>query len=171
MLRQKINQILDELPEQELEIVYSTIVWIQEEYEYKQNLMNKGVILDDFFEGAEDIVELWENAFVSSVNEETKLEIHYEQFKWHLFSFGKLPCLKEEAARNAFNHQLKNDLYIFYQNAPFTFICKKAECVVASDFDSQQDIYICDTSFTWTYVHTHEDMCGPYFYTSEMACK
>lgn len=33
----------------------------------------------------------------------------------------------------------------------------------------QQDIYIFDKAFTWTYVHTHESMCGPYFYKVEQA--
>lgn len=64
MIRQKINQILDELPKEELESVYSTILWIQKDYEYKQNLLNKGVILDNFFEGSEDIVKLWEKAVI-----------------------------------------------------------------------------------------------------------
>ena len=26
------------------------------------------------------------------------------------------------------------------------------------------DIYLFDESFKWTYVNTHESMCGPYFF-------
>ena len=33
------------------------------------------------------------------------------------------------------------------------------------DFNKEDDIYIVDKYFTWTYVNTHErDLCGPYFY-------
>ncbi|WP_429351212.1 DUF4275 family protein [Paenibacillus sp. 4624] len=40
---------------------------------------------------------------------------------------------------------------------------------IKADFDEQQDIYIFDKAFTWTYVHTHESMCGPYFYKIDQA--
>jgi hypothetical protein len=26
------------------------------------------------------------------------------------------------------------------------------------------DVYVVDIDFTWTYIHTHEEFCGPYFY-------
>jgi hypothetical protein len=35
---------------------------------------------------------------------------------------------------------------------------------VGSDFFAdQQDVYLVDKHFTWTFVHTHEAECGPYF--------
>ena len=27
----------------------------------------------------------------------------------------------------------------------------------------EEDIYVVDKEFTWTYVNTHERSCGPYF--------
>lgn len=30
-------------------------------------------------------------------------------------------------------------------------------------FESEQDIYIVDRNFDWTFVKTHESYCGPYF--------
>ncbi|MGE7823276.1 DUF4275 family protein [Paenibacillus sp. NPDC093718] len=80
------------------------------------------------------------------------------------FSYEIQDCLKEHEARNAFNSESKDELYIMYQNSPRVLLYSNANAIVAEDFDSQQDIYIFDKIFTWTYVNTHEDMCGPYFY-------
>ncbi len=33
----------------------------------------------------------------------------------------------------------------------------------ASDFDMEQDVYVVDSEMRWTYIHTHEIVCGPYF--------
>ena len=30
-------------------------------------------------------------------------------------------------------------------------------------FADKHDVYLVDKDFTWTYVHTHEEACGPYF--------
>ena len=49
-------------------------------------------------------------------------------------------------------------------NSPDVSLYTNAKSVVSTDFDSEQDIYIFDRNFSWTYVHTHESMCGPYFY-------
>ncbi|OME88975.1 DUF4275 family protein [Paenibacillus sp. FSL F4-0100] len=72
--------------------------------------------------------------------------------------------MKAHEARNAFNTENKDELYVMYQNSPSVLLYSNAKAIVAEDFDSQQDIYIFDKNFTWTYVNTHEDMCGPYFY-------
>ncbi|OMF77441.1 hypothetical protein BK142_11975 [Paenibacillus glucanolyticus] len=109
--------------------------------------------------------ELWDRAFAKNISDEIKKEIHYHQYKWHIFSYKKKECLEGEAARDAFDILTKNELYVMYQNSPdIVFEYKKAKDVVSANFDSEQDIYIFDKSFKWTYVHTHESMCGPYFY-------
>ena len=72
---------------------------------------------------------------------------------------------RKRSTRNAFNALTKNELYVMYQNTPdIVFEYNKANDIVAANFDYEQDIYIFDKNFTWTYVHTHESMCGPYFY-------
>ena len=30
-------------------------------------------------------------------------------------------------------------------------------------FAQEEDVYVVDENFTWTYVVTHENYCGPYF--------
>lgn len=72
--------------------------------------------------------------------------------------------MKDAAAREAFNQEVKDELYVMYQHSPDILIYSNAGNVVAEDFDHEQDVYIFDKNFSWTYVNTHESMCGPYFY-------
>lgn len=72
--------------------------------------------------------------------------------------------MKNEDARRAFDQISKNEVFVMYQNSLKIFHYKNANDITSTDFDSEQDIYIFDIDFTWTYVHTHEDMCGPFFY-------
>lgn len=163
MIRDKIDKILDCLPEEELENVYWSIVFIQEDYIFKQNLREKGVVIEVVNE-AEKIIDLWDKRFAQNISEGLKEEIYYEQFKWHIFSYEKQKCLEREVARKAFDTLSKEEFYVMYQGSPILFLYTNANEVISRDFDTQQDIYVFDKNFTWTYVHTHESMCGPYFY-------
>ncbi|WP_088547169.1 DUF4275 family protein [Paenibacillus aquistagni] len=72
-------------------------------------------------------------------------------------------CLTNEKARDAFNASNKSEFYVMYQDSPNVLLYKNPNSLVAEDFDTEQDIYIFDRNYTWTYVHTHESMCGPYY--------
>lgn len=165
MTRYKINQILDSLPEEELKGIYWALESLQSKYEFQKKLDERGVIITvlETEERSHKIIEQWDNTFAINISEEVKEAIHYNQYKWHIFSYNKLGCLVDDAARTAFNRILKNELYVFYQNSPFVFLYENAKDVTAEIFDHEQDIYIFDKSLTWTYVQTHESMCGPYF--------
>ncbi|MBM7606677.1 hypothetical protein JOC75_004731 [Metabacillus crassostreae] len=166
MIRTKINQLLDKLPEEELENVYWSIKSIEEEYLYNKNLQDKGVVISDI-EDSEELIKRWDRTFAKNISDHVKRDIYYDQFRWHIFSYEKQECLEEEAARNAFNAVEKQDLYIMYQGVTSVLLYLNASELVAENFDSQQDIYIFDKNFSWTYVNTHESMCGPYFYKVE----
>lgn len=111
-----------------------------------------------------DVIRLWDEAFAHNVAEDIKEAIYYDQFKWHIFSYGKQKCLTGDEARQAFDAETKGEVYAVYQHLPHVFLYRNADRVIAEDFDSEQDIYLFDRQRTWTYVHTHESMCGPYFY-------
>jgi hypothetical protein len=164
MIRAKIDQMLDRLPEDELLQAYYLVEDVQNRYLFKKNLLDKGVVISDLFEDRKEITENWDNTFARNVSAEVKASIYYEQFRWHMFSYQKQSCLMEEAAREAFDALEKDEFYVMYQNAPEVFLFSQAQKVVAADFDLKQDIYLFDTAFRWTYVHTHEFTCGPYFY-------
>lgn len=165
MIRDKIDKILDCLPEIELNYAYWSIVRIQEEFLFRKTLDDKGVkITDDVLKESEEIIELWDKTFAHNVSRDIKESIYYNQYKWHIFSFEKQDCLKGEEAKQAFDAITKDELYVFYQSKQVIEQYQNAKSLVAVDFDSRNDIYIFDINFTWTYVHTHESNCGPYFY-------
>lgn len=168
LIRTRINQILDTLPEEELENVYWAIEHIRKKYFYNWSLFGKGVKITNLFEESQQIIALWEKAFTHNISEETKRNIHFNQFRWHIFSYEQRECLKEEAAREAFDNIVKEEIYVMYQRSPYVMLYSNASDLQAADFDEEQDIYLFDKSFAWTYVHTHESMCGPYFAASHI---
>lgn len=164
-IKEKIIKILDNLPDEELEKVYWTVEVLQKDYLFRKNLQDKGAILSELFQKeAQSVNELWDNSFASDISMDTKKAVYYGQFKWHIFSYKIKDFLKEEAARNAFDAAAKDELYVMYQNKPYVLMLKNAKDTVSADFDSEEDIYIFDKDLTWTYVHTHESYCGPYFH-------
>ncbi|MBM6619603.1 DUF4275 family protein [Bacillus suaedaesalsae] len=164
MIRKKIYHLLGQLPDEELEHVYWSIESIYQEYRHKKNLLNKGVVISEIIEDANVLIDKWDKSFANSISEKEREEIHYDDFKWHIFSYEKQSCLLEEEARKAFTAMTKDEVYVMYEGAPFIFLYSNSSKLVAEDFDTQDDIYIFDKNFTWTYVRTHESLCGPYFY-------
>lgn len=164
MIRNEINQLLNSLPEEELNKVYWTVKIIQNQYLFKKNLVDKGVAISENYDESEKIIDKWDNTFAQNISHEIKDAIHYDQFRWHIFSYEQQACLVGEKARKAFDDVIKDEIYVMYQRSPDVYLYKNAKDLTADIFDHEQDIYLFDREFTWTYVHTHESMCGPYFY-------
>ncbi|MFX3647854.1 MAG: DUF4275 family protein [Paenibacillus sp.] len=167
MIRDKINELLDTLPELELNRAYWGIERIHQEYMFKKNLQDKGVVVTELYEESEGIVKQWDRAFANNIDDVVKESIHYSQYKWHMFSYEQQKCLTHDEARDAFNAEPKDEVYVMYENGGWVLLYENANRIIAADFNSEQDIYIFDRAFTWTYVYTHESMCGPYFYKIE----
>jgi len=109
----------------------------------------------------------WELHFADHLNDKEKQLIYLNDecgFLWHLFSYEKRPCLKENKAVQAFNNLHKTECYLFYEDREDAYILENASKIKAEDFHNEEDIYIVDKMFTWTYVETHEKgWFGPYF--------
>ena len=95
-------------------------------------------------------------------------------FLWHLFSAKLVPCLEGEAARNALAEVSEETVYRFYyeyppEGIPLTQSLSKEEALSLPEPEALfgADWYLVDKDFTWTYVHTHEADCGPYFCRAE----
>lgn len=69
---------------------------------------------------------------------------------------GQAVDLKEEQADIAFNKKLKKSCYIFYQHSDNAFILENVSSINANDFLDEEDVYVVDKEFNWTYVKTHE---------------
>lgn len=116
---------------------------------------------------APDVVtKNWLFAFSSSVTEEimkdhiTSLSNHL----WHIFTWGNVPCLTGDEARRAFDKLSFSKAIMFYGGYSNRInsiqLCDK---IPASSLEDSGDVYIVDVNYQWTYVHTHESVCGPYF--------
>ena len=116
----------------------------------------------------------WEETFAGNLSYEEKEEIYLYQngiacgYLWHVFSYEKNDCVKDDRANQTFNNVAKNTCYVFHQHSDYALIIEGASLVTASDFMmkddfDEEDIYVVDKDFTWTYVNAHERSCGPYF--------
>ncbi|RFU70547.1 DUF4275 family protein [Peribacillus saganii] len=112
----------------------------------------------------------WELNFANHLSFNDKKSIYlYDQdgacgYLWHLFSYGKKSCKKDEQAQTAFNNEQKDKCYIFYQHSDHALLIENARLFSADDLINEEDVYVVDKEFSWTYVKTHETgWCGPYF--------
>ena len=158
MFRKKIDALLDVMSEEELQHVYWSVIEVKERFDYINHLLSKGITIEDY----DGLVQQWDDTF-ALVSEQTKQEIFYESFKWHLYSYQQLPHLVSQEARAAFDQQPKTNVYCMYQESRVVEVFKNAQNLLSTDVDNRQDIYLFDDTFSWTYIHTHEEMCGPYF--------
>jgi hypothetical protein len=111
-----------------------------------------------------DLRKQWENKFTGSLSNTQKSKIYLNQYLWHIFSYQQIEHLSEQEAIEAFNTIKKDECFVFYQDDDEALKLINSKDIKADDFENENDIYIVDKNMTWTYIHTHEDYCGPYFY-------
>ncbi|MBT2696634.1 DUF4275 family protein [Bacillus sp. ISL-40] len=117
----------------------------------------------------QELQKQWGEVFARELSKNQKRQIHYGQFMWHVFSYELLPCKKGQRARDAFDLVSKDECYIFYQNNQNALLIEKAASLksnhIINEIDGYiHDVYVVDKDFSWTYILTHEENCGPYFY-------
>ncbi len=114
--------------------------------------------------------EKWLTAFAADVPHEL-LDAHvyeYGNYLWHIFSWELVECLSGAEARAAFDKQEYDNALSFRAGRSdeggfiLEDICEVGR-LFSHQLDDIQDVYITASDFSWTYVHTHECMCGPYF--------
>ena len=114
-----------------------------------------------------DLRERWLDTFAADVSEEDlgKHVLVGGGYLWHIFSYKLVPCLEGDAARRALAELPDTECYRFYKEYPPQDQprIKAIEMSEVSSLPDDLDWYLVDKDFTWTYVHTHEEDCGPYF--------
>ena len=79
-----------------------------------------------------------------------------------------LKAFSDDEARSAFDAEPKDSVYLFWQHTDQAYLVENAHLFKAEDFDHDfipfSDFYLFSPEGKWTYIHTHESMCGPYFY-------
>ncbi|TWT26026.1 DUF4275 family protein [Planomicrobium sp. CPCC 101110] len=112
-----------------------------------------------------EMEQRWEEAFAIGISKSQKRKLAFKQCMWNVFSWGKIKCLKEHQAKGAFDLQKKAGCYLICTSSEEAIFISKASRLKAKDITHiGSDLYIVDDRFTWTYVLTHEEDCGPYFY-------
>lgn len=86
-------------------------------------------------------------------------------YLWHVFSYKMVPCLEGEEAVAALKAVNWQNIYLFDEGlwGESPVIQRVDVPVDETFFADKRDVYLVDKEFTWTYVHTHETACGPYF--------
>ena len=114
-----------------------------------------------------DLRERWLDTFAADVSEEDlgKYVLAGGSYLWNIFSEKLVPCLEGDEAQKALAELPDTDCHRFYkeyppQDQPRIKAISMAEVSALPD---DLDWYLVDKDFTWTYVHTHEEDCGPYF--------
>lgn len=135
-----------------------------------ESLRSKKVIVKEIPKWGAYLRKQWEDSFADHLSDNDKRSIYFYDedgfcgYLWHVFSYERRKCLKEEEADIAFNKEVKKYCYIFYQHSDNALILEHASSLTARDFAEQEDIYVVDKEFNWTYAVTHETgWCGPYF--------
>ncbi len=118
------------------------------------------------------IINNWLYTFARDVDK-SFIEDHVTSagnFLWHIFSFEKVECLRDDAARRAFDSMEYDRAIRFHSgySGQISDVCETGK-ILAEALDKEhkrnaQDVYIVAPDFSWTYVKTHENgWCGPYF--------
>lgn len=118
------------------------------------------------------IRERWLDAFAAEVSEADlgRYVLAGGNYLWHIFSWKLVPCLEGDAALRALAEAEETELYLFYSEYPPQGTARvrpisreEAMSVPVPESHAGTDWYLVDREFTWTFVHTHERECGPYF--------
>jgi len=127
---------------------------------------------EDFPTDIRRVRERWLDTFAGGVSEADlgKHVLADGNFLWHLFSWKLVPCLAGDAARQTLAEVPEEEFYLFYNEYPpqgasrVRPISKEEALSMHSPGPlAGADWYLVDRDFTWTYAHTHEAECGPYF--------
>ncbi|MFP3156413.1 DUF4275 family protein [Lachnospiraceae bacterium ZAX-1] len=125
---------------------------------------SRGVEITKINQSIQAIKGKWIAKFAANVAHNIKQEIDLESYLWHIFSFEIVVASCKKTAKRKFDQKEKDGVFLFYQFGNDVFFVKNAGSLKATDFDLEDDIYVVDEKFQWTYVKTHELQCGPYFY-------
>lgn len=93
------------------------------------------------------------------------------QFIWHIFSFKKVDeknFLQGDVARNAFDEVNRRGAEYFNQDENRPSIHKLSKEMDSKYIDDFSEFYVVAEDWSWTYIKTHEEDCGPYFYKKEL---
>lgn len=115
-----------------------------------------------------ELYSVWLNHFAQGISRKDieKYVVSTGNYLWHVFSWKLLDekaFLIGDSARKAYDQTDKrNALYIeWFEDDETKNLTAKLNN--ANALDKMTEIYVVASDFSWTYIKTHESMCGPYF--------
>lgn len=142
---------------------------IQEEKKKKdilESIKDREIIISKTSLDTKNLKKKWEYIFTKNITQQEKEKIYLSSYLWHAFSYEKVLAREKREARKAFNEMDKKKVIAFYEKKNEVLLYENAVQLKDTDFDMEDDIYLVDPDFQWTYVVTHEkEACGPYFFT------
>ena len=87
----------------------------------------------------------------------------YGGYLWHAFSYGDVFCVAGESAKAEFDKIDHREAVLILNYEEIGFKLENSKGISADKLDGFKDIVLTGKNFDWTYVHTHEEHCGPYF--------
>ncbi len=110
----------------------------------------------------------WLSHFANGISRENieKYVVSNGNYLWHVFSWellDKKVFLNGNSARKAYDRIDKhNALYIdWFEDDETKNLTAKLS--TSNALEEKTEIYVIASDFSWTYIKTHESMCGPYF--------
>lgn len=130
--------------------------------EIKKQLKSEGVVCKECMYTSDEIKSKWQQAFLSHITKEEKEEWYIDMYLWHAFTYGKEKMagyLEGDDARKAFDNEIKDKLYIFWQGEEQVYYLATNNKLRSKHlrFDMGLDIYVVDSNFTWTFLYKHCD--------------
>ncbi|MEW8971584.1 MAG: DUF4275 family protein [Mesobacillus sp.] len=146
--------------------------------DFFDKLKSKKIQVSKTEEFGYDLRQQWEAVFASHLSPKEKRQISFHDkggasgFLWHLFSYEKRKCEKEEQAERAFDKHFKDTCLIFFQHSDEVWMVEEASDLKAKDllmtYAEYADLYVVDREYKWTFVVTHEQgWIGPFFCRTE----
>lgn len=153
-----------------------------------ERLHNMNITFEVLPKMGNELERRWEEVFTKDISKSQKRKLGFKQCMWNVFSWEKIKCLEEMKAVVAFDQQKKAGCYLFYASEKDAIYMPNANRIKAKHIihasspgeegaitDTKHniknpsgkylvDLYVIDEKFSWTYVLTHEEDFGPYFY-------
>lgn len=115
----------------------------------------------------EKFTNQWLRHFAPSVSKDQIEKYVRNGCLWHIFSFDLLPresFLVGDDARAAYNAVCDEDcIFCDVYGSGVTDKRKDAYWTASSIDEAVTELYVVSKDYSWTYIKTHEELCGPYF--------
>ena len=119
-----------------------------------------------------DFKKEWISHFANNISNSflEKRVLSRGNFIWHIFSFKKIDekdFLEGDEARKSFDTVSKLGAKYFKQYDDNPSIKSLSRDMDSKYIDNFCEFYVVADDWSWTYIKTHEEQCGPYFYPNK----